>query len=47
MKRFASSAVALVLSAGLVLAGFGFGTGGLGDGATTNGGAPGCCRQIA
>ena len=47
MKRFAKSAVALALSTGLVLTGIGLGIGGLGGGATTNGGAAGCCRAVA
>ncbi|WNB84611.1 hypothetical protein [Cellulomonas sp. ATA003] len=45
MKRIAQSAVAIALSAGLMLTGFG--SGGLGTGATTNGGASGCCRALA
>ena len=49
MKRTARSLVAVLLTTGLAFAGFGSGLGsGFGSGGTTvNGGATGCCRDIA
>lgn len=49
MKRSAQTFVAVLLTAGLALAGIGSGLGsGFGSGgATVNGGATGCCRDIA
>jgi hypothetical protein len=44
MKRTAKSAVALLLTAGLAMGGFGLST--TGGGATIFGGATGCCRAV-
>ena len=47
MNRIARSAVAVLLTTGLALAGIGSGSGFGFGGATVNGGATGCCRDIA
>jgi hypothetical protein len=45
MKRTAKTAVALLLTAGIAMGGFGIGT--IDGGATVFGGASGCCRATA
>lgn len=45
MKRTATTAVALLLSAGLAMGGIGFG-GTVSAGSATDGGASGCCRGV-
>ena len=45
MKRTAKTAIALLLSAGLAMSGFGFSS--TDGGATIFGGASGCCRATA
>jgi len=47
MKRTARAVVAVLLTTGLALAGIGSGSGFGFGGATVNGGATGCCRDIA
>jgi len=47
MKRTLRTVVAVLLTTGLALAGIGSGTGTGFGGATLNGGATGCCRDIA
>lgn len=44
MKRTAKTAVALLMTAGIAMGGFGFAT--TDGGASTFGGATGCCRQV-
>ena len=48
MKRTARALVAVLLTTGLAFAGVGSGLSSFGSGgATVNGGATGCCRDIA